>query len=154
MNETNDLETAQVIQDMKKGQSNILVAVRLRPLWKKEEEDGEFNIVRILDEKLVILQDPHDFEPDEAKNELRKNRTRERRYAFDFAFNETVSTENVFKCTAHFLCEAVLDGYNSTVFAYGTTGAGKTFTMLGNNENPGIMFQTMQEIFRIQKQMS
>jgi hypothetical protein len=40
---------------MKKGQSNILVAVRLRPLWKKEEEDGEFNIVRILDEKLVIL---------------------------------------------------------------------------------------------------
>lgn len=38
--------------------SNIMVAVRLRPLWKNEEENGEVSIVRILDEKLVILRDP------------------------------------------------------------------------------------------------
>ncbi len=60
----------------------------------------------------------------------------------------------MFTSTAQFLCEAVLDGFNSTVFAYGTTGAGKTHTMLGNNECPGIMYQTMQEIFRVQKQMA
>lgn len=139
-----DQDTAQVITEMRKGQSNIMVAVRLRPLWKKEEDENEFSIVKILDEKLVILQDPQDFEDKEdAKNELRKNRTREKRYAFDFAFDGTVSTERIFQSTAQFLCEAVLDGFNSTVFAYGTTGAGKTHTMLGNSEKPGIMYQTI-----------
>jgi kinesin family protein 18/19 len=39
---------------------------------------------------------------------------------------------NVFKSTTKFLCEGVLSGYNSTVFAYGNTGAGKTYTMLGS----------------------
>ena len=71
------------------GPSNIMVAVRLRPLWKNEKENNEVGIVKILDEKLVILRDPQDFEEElMAKNELRKNRTREKRYAFDFAFDE------------------------------------------------------------------
>jgi kinesin family member 18/19 len=48
------------------------------------------------------------------------------------------------------LCAAVCDGFNSTVFAYGATGAGKTHTMLGSAEKPGIMFQTMRELFQIQ----
>jgi hypothetical protein len=52
---TEEQDTAQVITEMKKGQSNIMVAVRLRPLWKKEEDENEFSIVKILDEKLVIL---------------------------------------------------------------------------------------------------
>ena len=52
---TEEQDTAQVINDMKKVQSNIMVAVRLRPLWKKEEDENEFSIVKILDEKLVIL---------------------------------------------------------------------------------------------------
>lgn len=33
------------------------------------------------------------------------------------------------------------------VFAYGATGAGKTHTMLGNSENPGVMYLTMKELF-------
>lgn len=45
------------------------------------------------------------------------------------------------------MCEGVLNGFNSTVFAYGSTGAGKTYTMLGNEQNPGIMFNTMKEVF-------
>jgi kinesin family protein 18/19 len=46
----------------------------------------------------------------------------------------------------------VLNGYNSTVFAYGSTGAGKTYTMLGEEDNPGIMFNTMKEVFKYMKQ--
>jgi kinesin family member 18/19 len=33
------------------------------------------------------------------------------------------------------------------VFAYGATGAGKTYTMLGTEENPGIMMQSIDELF-------
>ena len=39
-----------------------------------------------------------------------------------------------------------------TVFAYGATGAGKTFTMLGNHQCPGVIFSTMMELYdRIDK---
>lgn len=127
-----------------------MVAVRLRPLWKNEKENNEVGIVKILDEKLVILRDPQDFEDElQAKNELRKNRTREKRYAFDFAFDENAQTDRVFQLTAQNLCVSVLDGFNSTVFAYGATGAGKTHTMLGSQERPGIMFLTMKELFKV-----
>ena len=33
--------------------------------------------------------------------------------------------------------------FNCCVFAYGATGAGKTFTMLGNKENPGVIYKTV-----------
>ena len=34
-----------------------------------------------------------------------------------------------------------------TVFAYGATGAGKTFTMLGRPDHPGVMFLTMMDLY-------
>ncbi|NXA19333.1 KI18B protein, partial [Ibidorhyncha struthersii] len=34
------------------------------------------------------------------------------------------------------------------VFAYGATGAGKTYTMLGSDKNPGIMYLTMVELYK------
>lgn len=40
------------IDDMKKGTSNILVAVRMRPLWQREKEQDHFEIVKILDQKV------------------------------------------------------------------------------------------------------
>jgi hypothetical protein len=46
------------VGESKGGPSNIMVAVRLRPLWKNEKDNNEVGIVKILDEKLVILRDP------------------------------------------------------------------------------------------------
>lgn len=40
-----------------------------------------------------------------------------------------------------------MQGYNASVFAYGSTGAGKTYTMLGTEENPGIMMNSIDELF-------
>lgn len=40
-----------------------------------------------------------------------------------------------------------MSGYNATVFAYGATGAGKTYTMMGSQIQPGIMFLTVEELF-------
>ena len=37
--------------------------------------------------------------------------------------------------------------YFFLVFVYGSTGAGKTFTMLGSPENPGLTFRTVSEIY-------
>lgn len=56
------------------------------------------------------------------------------------------------KCCVHLRAQTeqskVLQGYNATVFAYGSTGAGKTFTMIGTPVEPGIMFRSVEEIFR------
>ena len=41
----------------------------------------------------------------------------------------------------------VLSGYNATIFAYGVTGAGKTHTMIGYEDEPGLMYYTINEIF-------
>jgi kinesin family protein 18/19 len=50
-----------------------------------------------------------------------------------------VSTETVFDKSVKFALDGVLEGYNATVFAYGSTGAGKTFTMLGYEDHYGVM---------------
>lgn len=45
------------------------------------------------------------------------------------------------------LIESVVRGYNACIFAYGTTGSGKTHTMVGNSEDPGIMYLIIKEMF-------
>lgn len=80
--------------EMKGGISNIMVAVRLRPMWQKENDRGEISIVKILDKNLVILRDPMDVMNEEKV--LGKNRTKEKQYAFDFAFDEGTKQDEVF----------------------------------------------------------
>ena len=44
---------------------------------------------------------------------------------------------------------SILDGYNVCIFAYGQTGTGKTFTMEGTEENRGVNYRTLEELFRV-----
>jgi kinesin family protein 3/17 len=39
---------------------------------------------------------------------------------------------SIYDETAFPLVESVMQGYNGTIFAYGQTGCGKTYTMLGD----------------------
>jgi len=63
-----------------------MVAVRLRPMWERETERGDLSIVKIMDRNVVILRDPQDVMAEEKV--LGKNRTKEKQYAFDFAFDD------------------------------------------------------------------
>ena len=58
---------------------------------------------------------------------------RDRSFAFHEVFNEQQSNAEVFSRTVQPLLSQVREGYNATCFAYGMTGAGKTFTMFGGN---------------------
>lgn len=44
---------------------------------------------------------------------------------------------------------SVLDGYNVCIFAYGQTGTGKTFTMEGSEQNRGVNYRTLKQLFKI-----
>ena len=137
-------DTNAYIEEMKKGTYNILVCVRCRPLSSLEYQLSTYETIRIMDNKMVILMDPIEYN---GPNTIFKNRSREQTYAFDFAFDKYSTQITVFEKSTKFLIDGVVNGYNATVFAYGATGAGKTYTMLGTETNPGIMPLTLKELF-------
>ncbi|KAF6771590.1 hypothetical protein AHF37_08997 [Paragonimus kellicotti] len=93
--------------------------------------------------KLISLVDPND----DVDYGIRPKRNRNREYTFDYAFDEYCSQSQVFQCTTYSLIEHVANGFNATVFASGATGAGKTYTMVGTDTDPGIMVRAMDELF-------
>ncbi|KAJ0085760.1 hypothetical protein Patl1_08690 [Pistacia atlantica] len=58
-----------------------------------------------------------------------------------------VATADVF-ADASPLVISVLDGYNVCIFAYGQTGTGKTFTMEGTEQNRGVNYRTLEQLFK------
>lgn len=143
----------------------MLVAVRVRPFTEDEVaqfnphrklrnefyEDGNVesenlrSIVDVVDENMIT------FNP--KKNQTSKAscasacRTREQNYMFDHVFDVNSSQGNVYNSIGKPLLDGVMDGYNASIFAYGTTGCGKTHTISGTPDNPGIIFLAMQDLF-------
>ena len=111
--------------------SNITVAVRVRPLNPKEKERQAWATVDVLDETHVQVNDPDDKMG--GIDYLRLDKTKTKHYRFDFAFGPNGTQEEVYANTAKPLVEKALHGYNACCFAYGATGAGKTFTMMGTS---------------------
>ena len=67
---------------------------------------------------------------------------------FDFSFSPSIGQKEIFNNTTKFLVDKVINDLNATVFAYGVTGAGKAYTLLGNDENHGIMVWTLKELYK------
>jgi kinesin family protein 18/19 len=74
-------------------------------------------------------------------------RVKDQTFGFDRVFDENITQGDVYEATTKNLLDSVLDGFNATVFAYGATGCGKTHTITGTAQQPGIIFLTMQELF-------
>ncbi|XP_058140641.1 kinesin-like protein KIF19 isoform X3 [Dasypus novemcinctus] len=121
----------------------LMVALRVRPISVAELEEGATLIAHKVDEQMVVLMDPME-DPDDI---LRAHRSREKSYLFDVAFDFTATQEMVYQATTKSLIEGVISGYNATVFAYGPTGCGKTYTMLGTDHEPGIYVRTLNDLF-------
>ncbi|KAI8902942.1 P-loop containing nucleoside triphosphate hydrolase protein [Globomyces pollinis-pini] len=135
------------------GYSNkLLVVLRIRPLSQKELTPTKKNdkdvcittIAKPIDQQTVMLYDPTEDYLDDI---LRKERKREKLYSFDQVFGENCSQQTVFEGSVQSQVDAVINGYNATVFAYGATGAGKTYTMMGVEKHPGIMYLTLNDLF-------
>lgn len=74
------------------------------------------------------------------------------RFTFDYVFDMNSTQAEVYETTAKPAVISILEGYNSTIFAYGQTGTGKTFTMEGFTYNSndilrGIIPRSIEEIF-------
>jgi kinesin family member 18/19 len=80
-------------------------------------------IVQIVDDRILTF-DP--AEPDQAKAFVERGflppgtrRYKDRRFMFDRVFRPDASQQEVYDGTAHPLLQRLLDGFNTTVFAYG-----------------------------------
>lgn len=116
------------IEDLK---GTIRVFCRVRPLSQKELGQGDTNATKQLDVMTLALQQAYAVV----------------NYGFDAVFTPGTQDE-VFEDCAD-LVQSAVDGYNVTIFAYGQTGAGKTFTMYGVPGQEGAAPRTIQELFRI-----
>ncbi|XP_051876871.1 kinesin-like protein KIF19 isoform X2 [Pristis pectinata] len=122
----------------------LTVALRIRPINELELDEEATIIAHKVDDQMIVLMDPTE-DPDDI---LRANRSRERTFMFDMVFDDTSTQEDVYLATTKDLIKGVISGYNATVFAYGPTGAGKTYTMLGMDCKPGIYVQTLNDLFK------
>ncbi|XP_003703114.1 kinesin-like protein KIF18A [Megachile rotundata] len=145
--------TALSIQTEPGSQTSIKVIVRVRPENDRELQSNCRNIIKIVDDKMLI------FDPKEEENpffyhgvaqkgrDLLRKQNKELQFIFDKVFNISSNNSDVFEGSTKDLITSLLDGYNCSVFAYGATGAGKTHTMLGSSEDPGITYRTVAELF-------
>ncbi|KAK4760920.1 hypothetical protein SAY87_005813 [Trapa incisa] len=131
-----------------KKTTTLTVAVKSRPLT--ERELGR-NIVRVHDGKEVLVLDP-----DLTKDYLDRiqNRTKEKKYCFDHAFGPECSNLDVYNRCISSTISGVVQGLNATIFAYGSTGSGKTYTMVGTQDDPGLMVLSLHTVFELIKKDS
>ena len=118
----------------------VKVVVRCRPLSQGEMSDGKKGIVN-MDTKLgqIAIKNPKldDKEPPKT-------------FTFDIVYNWNTEQITLYQETASPIVDSCLEGYNGTIFCYGQTGTGKTFTMEGasGDKTKGIIPNAFDHVFR------
>uniref|UniRef100_A0A8B9DAL9 Kinesin-like protein n=1 Tax=Anser cygnoides TaxID=8845 RepID=A0A8B9DAL9_ANSCY len=112
---------------------NIRVFGRVRPITKEDGEGPEA--------ANAVTFDAND---DAVLHLLHKGK--QVSFELDKVFPPQASQEEVFQ-EVQALVTSCIDGYNVCIFAYGQTGAGKTYTMEGTSANPGINQRALQLLF-------
>ncbi|KAK9383484.1 kinesin motor domain-containing protein, partial [Kockiozyma suomiensis] len=68
-------------------------------------------------------------------------------FTFDHVFKDESASKDVYDSACRRVVSSVLDGYHGTIFAYGMTGTGKTYTMQGVPSAPGVIPLAISDIF-------
>ncbi|KAA0201034.1 Kinesin protein [Fasciolopsis buskii] len=98
----------------------VKVVVRCRPLNEREVNLNCKNVIEIVSETGQCSISHPNGKKNPAKN-----------FFFDGAYDLNSTTEQIYNDIGYPLVEGVTEGYNGTIFAYGQTGCGKSFTMQG-----------------------
>ncbi|PIO16185.1 hypothetical protein AB205_0030400 [Aquarana catesbeiana] len=122
--------------------SNVKVAVRVRPLNQKEEVLSSECVVRVSGNQITLL--PPISYKEKARNDPHN-------FTFDNCFwtedRHDTGQEDVFRHLGDGALENIWHGYNVCIFAYGQTGSGKTFSMMGTDDQPGIVPRICSALF-------
>lgn len=111
--------------------SHVKVAVRCRPMSEKEISDGHESIVEFESDKRIVVHDTSESPSDLLGTQSGERRNYSHVYDFDHVFDCNSTQKQVYDQVCRPIVQSVLEGYNGTIFAYGQTGTGKTYTMEG-----------------------
>ncbi|CAM8926608.1 unnamed protein product [Rhodiola kirilowii] len=123
-----DVETV----DASRTADSISVTIRFRPLSEREFQRGD-EVAWYADEDKIVR---NACNPSTA-------------YAFDKVFGPSTVSQEVYEVAARPVVKSAMEGVNGTVFAYGVTSSGKTHTMHGDQDSPGIIPLAIKDVFSI-----
>mmetsp|Transcript_86459 Transcript_86459/g.241963 ORF Transcript_86459/g.241963 Transcript_86459/m.241963 type:complete len:1156 (+) Transcript_86459:114-3581(+) len=137
----------------------VMVGVRIRP-FNQRENDLSAQLCVQVDGATTILNPPPEETDDPKKKEVR-------RFTFDASFwshdgfveepngyfraaegSHYADQQHVFNTFGTAVLDNAWAGYHCCLFAYGQTGAGKSYSMVGYGANRGIVPISCEEIFR------
>ncbi|KAK4761318.1 hypothetical protein SAY87_006211 [Trapa incisa] len=118
--------------DAPQSADSISVTIRFRPLSEREYHRGD-EIAWYADGDKIVR---NEYNPTVA-------------YAFDKVFGPHTNSQEVYEIAAKPVVKAAMEGVNGTVFAYGVTSSGKTHTMHGDHNSPGIIPLAIKDVFSI-----
>lgn len=146
------IEEKAIVSDY--GNCNMKVVVRVRPTSEAERYSNRKKVVTVVDEHIIVFDPKKETVPSrKRRRSILTRQPKDLKLAFDKVFDQYATQVDVFEASTKPLVDGVMDGINCSVFAYGATGAGKTYTMLGNPDNPGVTFLTMMELYKRINQM-
>ncbi|KAB8336663.1 hypothetical protein FH972_020974 [Carpinus fangiana] len=111
-----------------KDKGNVIVSVRVRPSHEAQEGVSEWQVNG--------RESRIDYKGREAGQ-----------FNYDNVFTTHDKNARVYESAAKRLVRRVMEGYHGTVFAYGMTGTGKTFSMQGTATSPGVIPLAITDIF-------
>ncbi|KAF2645456.1 kinesin-domain-containing protein, partial [Massarina eburnea CBS 473.64] len=120
-------QAADAASVLKDGKGNVIVSVRVKPEGKDQQE--------------------LDWEVDNKRALIAYRGKEGGEHIYDNVFDPQDNNRRVYDAAAKRLVRRVMEGYHGTVFAYGMTGTGKTFSMQGTATNPGVIPLAITDIF-------
>ena len=152
--------------ETKEKNNCIRVCIRVRPLL--EHEDVEFwqvdkdkNIIytdnyysdqnEIINESYALTNNLSNKSLSYAKKDVKKllidSIYTPQKFNFDRVYSIDCDSQLIYKEMCKDVVSSALQGYNGSIFMYGQTTSGKTFTMLGSPSNPGVLPCVLRDIF-------
>ncbi|XP_037669516.1 kinesin-like protein KIF22 [Choloepus didactylus] len=119
--------------------ARVRVAVRLRPFVDGTAGANDSSCVRGLDSCSLEIANW-------------RNHQETLRYQFDAFYGERSSQQDIYAGSVQPILKHLLEGQNASVLAYGPTGAGKTHTMLGSPEQPGVIPRALMDLLQLTRE--
>ena len=131
---------------------NVKVFIRFRPSNELENSLLQNNygwlVPKFISEKQLGIFTKNSYEYNVPNTEIPKNYI----FSYDKVFSPNSNQTEIYTNVGKRIVDDIMAGYNGTIFAYGQSGSGKTYTMYGNDiydENTkGIIPRIVEEIFK------
>ncbi|XP_055088134.1 kinesin-like protein KIF13B isoform X2 [Periophthalmus magnuspinnatus] len=136
------------MDDNSMSDSNVKVAVRVRPMNRREKDLNTKCVVEMEGNQTILHPPITSANKGDPRNQPKV-------FAYDHCFwsmddaqkDKFAGQDVMFQCLGESLLNNAFMGYNACIFAYGQTGSGKSFTMMGSAEQPGLIPRLCSALF-------